>query len=80
MGAYVIQRSHVKQWVVLHSKVTNPNKKYFSASVTISYDYNGEGDTIEKAYEALTDRIYKSKSIMYKICQIRSFKDIVKGN
>lgn len=78
MGTYLITRGHVKEWVVNRSKVTNPYKKYWSASVCLGYDYNGEGDTIEKAYNSLTDLIMKSPHIMAQLKDIKSFKDIVK--
>ncbi len=51
----------VKAWVVQKSSVTNPNKKYWSASVTLGgQDVNGIGNTIERAYSALTTRIFTS--------------------
>lgn len=78
MGVYKIERGHVKQWVVKHSSVTNPYGKYWSASVTLGYDYNGEGDTIEKAYNDLTDRIMGSVHIMCGLSDLNSFREIVK--
>lgn len=45
----------IKNWVIMKATVTNPNKKYWSASVTIlGMDVNGQGATIEKAYCDLT--------------------------
>jgi hypothetical protein len=45
----------IKNWVVMKASVTNPYKKYWSASVTIfGMDVNGIGSTIEKAYCDLT--------------------------
>jgi hypothetical protein len=52
----------VKKWVVQKASVTNPNKDYWSASVTLGgMDYNGFGSTIEKAYNNLTADIVTSK-------------------
>lgn len=78
MGVYEITKDHVKQWVVKNAKVTNPYKKYWSASVSIGYDYNETGDTIERAYINLTDRIFKSPFIMSQLKDIKSFVEIVK--
>lgn len=75
-----VTRDHVKKWVVNHSHVNNPYKKYWSAAVTIGYDYYGKGDTIEQAYNDLTDYIMKSPYIVYQLVNIESFKKIVKGN
>lgn len=50
----------IKAWVVQTSTVTNPYKRYWSASVTLHMDINGTGDTIEKAYLSLTKLIYTS--------------------
>lgn len=54
-------REQIKLWVVKTASVTNPYKKYWSASVTLGMDVNGTGSTIERAYNALTDRIFNSK-------------------
>lgn len=78
MGAYLIKREHVKQWVVQNAHVNNPYKKYWSASVTLGYDYNGEGGTIEKAYNDLVDKIMKSPTIMATLKDVKSFVNIVK--
>jgi len=52
----------IKNWVVMKSGVTNPNKKYWSASVTIcGMDVNGIGSTIEKAYCDLTCNLMLNK-------------------
>jgi hypothetical protein len=56
----MITRDQIKLWVVKTASVTNPYKKHWSASVTLGMDVNGTGSTIEKAYNALTDRIFKS--------------------
>lgn len=57
----------IKQWVVMKAAVTRPPSKefvdgfYYSASVTIGgYNINGIGDTIERAYIALTNMIATS--------------------
>lgn len=56
------QREKIRQWVVKKAAVTNPYKKYWSASVTLGgMDINGQGATIEKAYQGLTDIIENSK-------------------
>ena len=45
----------IKSWVVMTASVTNPHQKYWSASVTIcGMDVNGQGVSIEKAYQDLT--------------------------
>lgn len=75
-----ILRSHVYTWVTHNATVTNPhNKELWYASVTISYDYNGSGTSIEKAYNALTDRIFKSPAIMAKLKDVASFLAILKA-
>lgn len=44
----------IKNWVVMKASITNPHKKYWSASVTIcGMDVNGQGNSIEKAYKDL---------------------------
>ncbi len=80
MAAREIKKDHVKQWVVQNASVTNPYKKYWSASVTLGYDYAEQGDTIEKAYQALTDFIFKSPHVMCKLSDIESFRKIVNPN
>lgn len=55
-----MERDRIKQWVVIKSHVGNPYGKYWSASVTLGSDLYGEGDTIEDAYNDLTDQIFKS--------------------
>jgi hypothetical protein len=51
----------VKEWVVKTASVTNPSKRYWSASVTLGgMDINGNGYTIEKAYKELTKYILGS--------------------
>lgn len=62
MNTYNKEQQEIKQWVVKKATVTNPYKKYWSASVTLGgMDINGEGDTIEKAYQMLTAFIAASK-------------------
>jgi hypothetical protein len=78
MGAYQITKEHVKRWVVNNAHVNNPYKKSWTAAVTIGYDYYGEGDTIEKAYNDMVDQIFKSPSIMAQLSEFDSFKKIVK--
>lgn len=74
-----VLRSHVKIWVVKYAKVTNPyKKKWWYASVSIGYDYNEKGESIEKAYNKLTDHIFKTPFIMAQLCGYKSFKEIVK--
>ena len=42
----------------MKAAITNPHKKYWSASVTISgMDVNGQGISIEKAYQDLTSNL-----------------------
>jgi len=72
-----IKRNHVKEWVVNHSAVNNPHKKYWSAAVTIGYDYYGKGDTIEQAYNDMTDQIFKSPPIVNKLKEFDSFRIIL---
>ena len=59
---YIIDKAKVKFWVIKNSRITNPYKKNkVFASVTLGNDINGEGNTIEGAYMALTERIIASK-------------------
>lgn len=52
----------IKSWVVMKASVTNPHKRYWSASVTIcGMDVNGMGDTIEKAYCDLTSNLMMNR-------------------
>lgn len=75
-----LTRSHVYQWVTKTATVTNPyNKDIWYASVTIGYDYNAGGKSIEKAYNALTDRIFAAPAIMAKLKDVDSFLKIVKA-
>ncbi len=71
-----VTRQHVKAWVVNNAKVHNPYKKYWSAAVTIGYDYYGKGNTIERAYNDIVDKIMKSPFIMAQLVQFESFKEI----
>ncbi len=61
-----IDRQKVKDWVVRTASVTNPYKrKWWFASVTISgYDFAEKGETIEKAYNALTDGIMNNRIML----------------
>lgn len=80
MAVHEITRDHVKKWVVNNTKVNNPYKKYWSAAATIGgYDYYGKGDTIEKAYNDMTDQIMKSPHIMSHLKDVKSFVEIVKS-
>jgi hypothetical protein len=55
------QFEKIKFIVAIHSNVTHPYGKIWSASMTIGgMDMNGTGNTIEQAYIALTDIIYTS--------------------
>ena len=72
-----IKRNHVKEWVVKHSVVNNPYKKYWSAAVTIGYDYFGKGDTIEQAYNDMVEQIFKSPHIMNIMKEFNSFRAIL---
>lgn len=75
-----VTRDHVKLWVVKYAHVNNPyKKKWWWASVTIGYDYAEKGETIEKAYNALVDHIFKTPFIMCKLSDIESFRKIVKA-
>lgn len=47
----------------MKASVTNPNKKYWSASVTIcGMDINGQGSSIEKAYCDLVSNLMLNSS------------------
>lgn len=55
-------KEKIKNWIVTTASVTKPYDKEWSVSVTLNcYDYNEYGETIEKAYRKLTDRIFNSK-------------------
>lgn len=69
-----MERDRIKQWVVMKSKVNNPYGKYFSAAVTLGMDIYGEGDTIEKAYNDLTDQIFNSPYKTEILANSTSFK------
>jgi len=78
MKATQITREHVKKYVVQHARVTNPYKKeLWWASVTLGYDYAESGKTIEQAYNALTDKIFKSPTIMMTLSDLKSFRKII---
>jgi len=73
-----IERHHVKKWVVENSKVTNPyKKKWWYASVTIGYDYNEKGESIEKAYINLVELIFSTPFIMNQLKNYNSFRIIL---
>lgn len=76
-----ITKQHIKLWVVKTASVNNPHKKkWWYASVTIGYDYAEKGETIEVAYTALADRIYKSPHIVAQLKDFPSFKEIWRNN
>lgn len=77
MRSIELTRDHVKRWVVMNAHVNNPYKKYWSASVTIGYDYYGKGKTIEEAYNDMTDQIFKSPYIMAQLKDYKSFKKVI---
>lgn len=55
-------KEKIKNWIVRTASVTKPNNSNWSVSVTLNcYDYNEYGETIEKAYRKLTEKIYNSK-------------------
>jgi len=68
-----ITKEEVKKWVVNNASITRPYKpgwkkilksdqRAWSASVTIGgMDINRIGDTIEEAYNSLTELIFNSK-------------------
>lgn len=79
MAIRIIDKNHVKQWVVKHSAITNPHgKKWWFCSVTLGYDYSEKGETIELAYQAMTNFIYTSPLIMCRLSDLDSFRRIVK--
>lgn len=79
MSARVITKEHVKKWVVNHSSITNPHKKeWWYCGVTLGYDYAEKGKTIEQAYNAMVDFIFKSPFVMCKLSDCESFRKIVK--
>lgn len=55
-----MERDRIKQFVVIKSHVGNPYGRYWSASLTLGNDLYGEGNTIEEAYNDLTDQIFLS--------------------
>ncbi len=80
MSVNQVTKDYVKSWVVKNAKVTNPyRKKWWYASVTIGYDYNEKGETIERAYQNLADFIFKSPFIMCQLSDFESFRKIVKS-
>ncbi len=73
-----IKREDIKVWVAIKSKITNPYGRYWSASTTLcGMDINGEGQTIEDAYNALTDVIFKSRLYSAAIQQLSSWRTLI---
>jgi len=75
-----VTRNHVKLWVVKKAKVNNPYKKSWTAAVTIGYDYYGEGETIEAAYNHMVEQIFTSPFLMSQLVQYKDFKEIWRQN
>lgn len=82
-------RQKVKQWVVLNAAITKPyrsdwqtrpknDQRWWSASTTLTYDIYGLGETIEQAYEALTDEIVGNSAWYSYLITLDSFKEIIK--
>ena len=69
-------RGVIKRWVVMKAVVSNPYDRYWSASVTIGYDLYGKGETIEGAYNDLTDHIFGSNFLKIKLVNYESFKKV----
>lgn len=78
MGAYLVTREHIKLWVVKNADINKPYNKEWNCFITIGYDYNETGKTIEEAYNKMADRIYGSPHIMSKLKDNESLKQIVK--
>jgi len=72
----VRNRSDVKLWIVICSRVTKPYNSKWHASTCLGYDICKSGNTIEEAYNKLTDYIFKSESCMKKLETIISFKNL----
>ena len=66
----------VKMWVVLKAKVNKPYNKQWNAHTTLHMDIQEYGDTIEEAYNNLTDRICASDFLYSKLEKMPSFNDI----
>lgn len=86
----IINRDAVKRWVVLNAAVTRPyrkdwqtrpknNQHWWSASTTLTYDINGFGETIEQAYETLTDEIVGNSAWYSYLVTLESFKQLTNG-
>ena len=56
-------KEDIKAWVVQNASVTRPTKNIWSASVTLGYDINGVGASIEKAYLDLVDEIQEDSAL-----------------
>lgn len=79
MGAYIITREHIKRFVVKNAGINKPYDREWNCFITIGYDYNETGKTIEEAYNKMTDRIYGSTHIMVQLKDNESLKQIVKN-
>lgn len=74
----VIKREDVKCWVAVKAKVSNPYGKYWSASTTLAgMDINGVGETIEDAYNCLTDLIFKYAHYTEAIQKLTSWQNLI---
>lgn len=62
-----MERSEIRQWVIKTASVTKPYDREWSVSVTLVSDINETADTIEKAYNKLTERIYLSPYLNNKL-------------
>ena len=75
-----IKREDVKTWVALKARTSNPYGRYWSAYTTLcGMDINGEGQTIEDAYNALTDVILKSRLYSVGIQNLSSWRTLILG-
>jgi hypothetical protein len=73
-----IKREDVKVWVAIKATTNNPYGRYWSAYTTIGgMDINGEGETIEDAYNALTDVIFNSKYFSKEIQKLTSWRTLI---
>lgn len=75
-----IKREDIKVWVAIKATTNNPYGKYWSAYTTIGgVDINGEGETIEDAYNSLTNVIFKSNYLCQEIQQLTSWRNLILG-
>jgi hypothetical protein len=73
-----IKREDIKVWVAIKATTNNPYGKYWSAFTTIGgMDINGEGQTIEEAYNGLTDVIFNSKYLSQRIQRLPSWRTLI---